>query len=418
MSDDPRDNAEVPDRRAGDGDGDDRAGWAQDVGSRRRRASDATPAARRRWRRRQDDRIHTGKALTIAVGVGGGLVLAEATTVVAGRLRLILILLLLSLFLSFAMEPAVQWLHQRGIRRGVGTALVFLLMGGLGVVFVLAMSGLVAEQVRSLSDAAPTLMTNLAAQARDLPPSIADPVVDFLDMQAEVLPERIASAAGFVGRSALGISTTIVGLVFAGLTVLLLTFYLVADGPRLRWQLSRRLDADRQREFLHIWEVAVAKTGGYVYSRLLLAVVSAAVHIVAFQAADLRYAAALGVWMGIVSSVIPVVGLYIAGALPVIVALANDGSSVVVVLVVITIYQQIENYLVQPRITKHTLALHPALAFLSVLVGAALLGPVGALLALPATAIVAALVTTYAEEHEVLEHGLTRTADARVSTRP
>ena len=101
-----------------------------------------------------------------------------------------------------------------------------------------------------------------------------------------------------------------------------------------------------------------------------------------------------------------------------VVALANpDQANVLVVVVVITAYQQIENYLVQPRVTAHSLSLHPAVAFLAVLVGAALLGPVGALLALPAAAIVAALVTSYAEEHEVLEHGLTTTPPPR-PTRP
>jgi predicted PurR-regulated permease PerM len=224
--------------------------------------------------------------------------------------------------------------------------------------------------------------------------------------------------AGTIGRQALGLGTTLIGTVVSGLAVLLVTFYLVADGPRLRWQLSRRLEPARQKEFLRVWELAIAKTGGYVYSRVLLAVVSAAVHVVAFQFAGLPYAIALGVWVGIVSSVIPVVGLYIAGVLPVVVALANpESASVLVVLVVITVYQQIENYLIQPRITAYSLSLHPAVAFLSVLVGAALLGPVGALLALPAAAIVAALITSYAEEHDVMEHGLTNTPASRVETR-
>ena len=388
------------------------AGAATDAGD----GEGGAPGSGTRRRRRRSDRVDTPRALTLALGVAGGLVLAQLVTATAARLRGLLILVLLSLFLSFAMEPAVQWLHQRGVRRGLGTALVFGAAALLGAGLVVSMYGLVVDQVSNLVEAGPDLLSDLAARADELPASLQEPVADFLETQSSELPSRMGDAATLIGRQALGVGTTVIGTVVSGLAVLLITFYLVADGPRLRWQLSRRLDPDRQAEFLEIWELAIAKTGGYVYSRVLLAVVSALVHVVAFQFAGLPYAVALGVWVGVVSSIVPVVGLYIAGILPVVVALANpDRTSIVVVLLVITVYQQIENYLVQPRVTAHSLSLHPAVAFLAVLVGAALLGPVGALLALPAAAIVAALVTIYADEHAVLDHGLTTLPPTRAA---
>lgn len=364
-------------------------------------------------RRRRGDRFDGPRVMTLAIGVAGGLVLAQVVTATAARLRSILVLVLVSLFLSFAMEPAVQWLHRRGMRRGLGTGIVFLVAMMLGGGLVLSIYGLVVDQVTNLVEAGPDLLDQISREADQLPESLAEPVAAFLDAQAEQLPMRANDAAGMIGRSAIGIGSTVVGTVLSGLAVLLITFYVVADGPRLRWQLSRRLDPHRQKEFLRIWELAIAKTGGYVYSRLLLAVVSSVVHIVAFEFANLPYAIALGVWVGVISSVIPVVGLYIAGVLPIVVALGNPDASVLVVIVVITVYQQIENYLVQPRVTAYSLALHPAVAFLAVLVGAALLGAVGGLLALPVAAIIAALVTTYAEEHDVVEHGLTSPSEAR-----
>lgn len=375
-----------------------------------RRSPDADTTVARRGR----SRVDVPRALTLALGVAGGLVLAQLVTATAARLRDLLLLVLLSLFLSFAMEPAVQWMHQRGVRRGIGTGIAFVAVALLGVGLAASMYGLVVDQVSNLVEASPQLLRDLAARADELPEPLQEPIADFLAAQSEELPSRVSGAAALLGRQAVGLGSTVVGTVVSGLAVLLITFYLVADGPRLRWQLSRRLEPTRQRELLEVWELAIAKTGGYVYSRLLLAIVSTAVHIVAFQFAGLPYASALGVWVGVVSSVIPVVGLYIAGVLPVVVALANpDQANVLVVVIVITAYQQVENYLVQPRVTAHSLSLHPAVAFLAVLVGAALLGPVGALLALPAAAIVAALVTSYAEEHEVLEHGLTTTPRPR-----
>ena len=101
----------------------------------------------------------------------------------------------------------------------------------------------------------------------------------------------------------------------------------------------------------------------------------------------LPYAVALGVWVGLISSIIPVIGTYLAGALPIIIALSGSPRDAIWVVVAIVVYQQVENYLIAPRITAHTLSLHPAIAFVSVLVGGALMGPAGALLALPATAI-------------------------------
>lgn len=399
---------DAPTRAATAGDGD------PEQGEPGQAPDGSTPRPRRR--RRRSDRVDLQRSLTIAIGVAVGLVLAQLVTATAARLRSLLILLLISLFLSFAMEPAVQWLHQRGMRRGLGTGIVFLVAALLGGGLVASMYGLVVDQVTNLVESGPDLIAGLEARVEELPEQVQQPVADFLDNQSENLPSRLGDVASNVGRSALGLGTTLIGTIASSLAVLLLTFYLVADGPRLRWQLSRRLEPARQREFIEVWELAIAKTGGYVYSRVLLAVVSATVHVVAFQFAGLPYATALGVWVGVVSSVIPVIGLYIAGILPVVVALANpDEASILVVLVVITIYQQIENYLVQPRVTAHSLELHPAVAFGAVLAGAALLGPVGALLALPVAAIVAALITTYAEEHDVLEHGLTTTPAAVVN---
>jgi predicted PurR-regulated permease PerM len=109
-----------------------------------------------------------------------------------------------------------------------------------------------------------------------------------------------------------------------------------------------------------------------------------------------------------VSSLIPVIGTYLAGALPIVIALGVGVGDAIWVLVAVVVYQQVENYLVAPRITAHTLSLHPAMAFVSVLIGGRCSGAGGALLALPAAAIVAAL-QRLGERHEVVEHDLLQT---------
>jgi predicted PurR-regulated permease PerM len=350
--------------------------------------------------------------VSIALGVAGGLLLAQLVTTVGGRLRGLLSILVISLFLSFAMEPAVQWLARRGMRRGFGTWLVFLgvllAFGGM----IAAMVPLVAEQVQNLVEAGPTLLDDLAARAESLPGELGPSAAAWLNEQAAELPRQLPRIAGDVGRGAIGIGQTVLGVVFQALTIALIVFYLVADGPKLRARLARRLPPREQVRVLGLWELAVTKTGGYVYSRLLTAIVSTVFHGIAFTALGLDYAAALAVWVGVISAVIPAVGTYIAGALPIVVALADSPGLAVAVLVAITLYQQVENYLVVPRITATTLELHPAVAFVSVVAGAAVGGAAGALLALPAVAIVAALLAASGEEYDVLEHELLETRDA------
>lgn len=368
------------------------------------------PARERREadRRRTDrQRVDWRLALTVAAGIAMGLLLAGVIGSAVTRLQGLLVTLVVSLFLSFAMEPAVQWMGQRGMRRGPATLIVFLVAIILLVGFVAAMAPLVAGQVRNLVEAGPSVVDDLASQAEQLPGEAGAAVAAWLAEQAEMAPRRIPQIASTLGRGLLGVGTTVLGVVIQLLTMALVTYYLVADGPRLRRTLSSRLSPAKQKEFLEVWELSIAKTGGYVYSRLLTAVASAVFHIAVFTLIGLDYPVALGVWVGIVSSLIPVVGTYIAGALPLVIALASEPLDALWVLAAIVVYQQVENYLVVPKITEATMELHPAVAFVSVLIGAALLGAPGALLALPATAVATALASAYGERHEVMEHGLT-----------
>ena len=144
-----------------------------------------------------------------------------------------------------------------------------------------------------------------------------------------------------------------------------------------------------------MWELAIESTGGYVYSRALLAACSAVVTTLFLTVTGVPYPLALGLWVGLVSQFVPSVGTYLAGALPVLIALLNDPVDGLLVLVFIILYQQFENMILSPRITSRTMALHPAVAFGAVIAGGAIMGPIGALLALPAAASVQALVSAY-----------------------
>jgi predicted PurR-regulated permease PerM len=174
-----------------------------------------------------------------------------------------------------------------------------------------------------------------------------------------------------------------------------------------------RLRPDRQRAVLAAWELAVTKTGGYLYSRALLALVSAVFHWIVFQAAGTQAPIALAIWVGFVSQFLPVVGTYIAGVLPVAIAFIDSPAKALVVLGFIVVYQQLENYFFAPRITARTMELHPATAFGAALAGAALLGPVGAVLALPAAAMMQAFASEWGRRYDVIDSHLTNVPPSR-----
>jgi predicted PurR-regulated permease PerM len=183
----------------------------------------------------------------------------------------------------------------------------------------------------------------------------------------------------------------------------LFTFYLLADGPRVRRLVLSWVRPDRQVEVARIWEIAIEKTGGYVYSRALLATASAIFTYVSLRIIGIEFALALAIWVGVISQFIPAVGTYLAAIVPTLVALTDGLRTAAVVIIVLVVYQQIENLLIAPRITARTMSLHPAVAFGSAIAGASILGIVGAIIALPVAATVQAFVSTYFELYHVDE---------------
>ena len=312
-----------------------------------------------------------------------------------------LVTLLISFFLAFAMLPAVERLSRRGWRRGAATGVVLLVVLIIAVVFASAIAGLVVDQLIQLVDRLPSYVSSVTIWLND---NLS------LEIDTEQLVEEFGDIRGFISErgsdilgGVLGFTSSIVGLVFRGLTIGLFVFYIVADYPKLRDAILRRFPPERQRAIDFIVSTSIDKTGGYIYSRSILALLSAGFHFVVFIIIGLPYPLALALWVGVVSQFIPTVGTYIAGAVPVIVALLEDPVDAIWVLGAILIYQQIENYIFSPKITANTMELHPAVAFGSAIVGASLLGAAGALLALPVAATITALASTYSEQYELIE---------------
>lgn len=329
-----------------------------------------------------------------------GFLAALAARAVFHRISSFLLLLLVSVFLAFALEPAVNALHRRRWPRGAATvALLVAVFAGFGLL-VTAIGTLVATQARDLVDNRATYVDETVAFLNDTFGTSIDAA-----RWNEAIDDPDGSVQSFFDRQqgrVLRLSVSALGGTLQVLTILLFTFYLAAEGPRLRRAICARLAPDRQRVVLQIWGLAIDKTGGYIYSRLLLAALSSAAHWVAFQIIGTPYPVVLALWVGIISQFLPVVGTYLSGVLPVLLAFLDSPVRALAVVVFIVVYQQLENFVLAPRVTAQTMEIHPAVAFGSAIAGGALLGPIGALLALPVAAMAQGIVSEWGHRHELV----------------
>ena len=322
------------------------------------------------------------------------------------QLSSFLLLVLVSIFLAFAIEPGVNRLAKRGWRRGSGTLLIiFGVITFIGV-FLGAVGTLVGSQVADVLKNSEMYVNDTVDFVNDTFNANIDPAevnASIADPKGPV-QKFIKNQQGKV----ISLSVNALGASLQLLTIVLFTFYFVADGPRLRRVICSRLPEAKQRAVLRTWDLAIAKTGGYLYSRALLALVSAFFHWIAFQAIGTPAPIAMALWVGIVSQFLPVVGTYLAGVLPLLLTFFDSPIKALLVVGFVLVYQQLENYLISPRITARTLHVHAAVAFGSAIVGGAILGPVGAVLALPAAAMAQALIGSWGPRHDVIDDDLVR----------
>jgi predicted PurR-regulated permease PerM len=349
----------------------------------------------------------------LLVMVTGMIVLLFAGLAVFRALRGLIVLVLISVFLATALEPAVNYLSNRGWRRGLATGAIFLLAFVAGSALIGLMVPLIIDQTLLLIDRIPGYIDDLAVQAEKIGIVFSS---DKIEAGLTGFDRTLQGYATDLAGSAFGVGSRLIGTLFQGLTIGLFTFYIVADAPRFRRALMSTLPADQQREVLRVWEIAIEKTGGYFYSRALLAAIATLTSWVVFRMLGVPFALALALWLGVLSQFLPVFGTYIGGLVPAIIALLESPAEAAGVLIFVVVYQQIENYILSPHITARTMSLHPAIAFGSAIAGGTLMGVPGTLMALPVAATVQAFISTYLSRHEVVESSLTAHPPPRPAT--
>ena len=333
--------------------------------------------------------------------VAVGLLVALGVAIVVD-LRHLIGILVISLFFALAIIPGVEALNQRfGMRRGAAVGIIYL----AALAFLIFM---VSVMIPAIVEFAAAVSQNAAGWYEQLDDWLeAQLGADIVDADAAASgTDAILHAIQQWGDNLFGILTSGLGLAFDVLTIAMFTFYFAADFPRLTRAVMRRMPPARQKVTRWVLRTSIEQTGGYFYSRLLLMIVCGGSGFVVMLIVGLPlvYAMPLALFMGFVSVFIPFIGTYIGAAVPILVVIGVQGLVPGLILLGwVLVYQQIENYLLSPRLSSKTMELNGAVAFGGAMAGGAIAGPMGAFMALPVAALITAIAKNTGRTYEVLE---------------
>jgi predicted PurR-regulated permease PerM len=338
-----------------------------------------------------------------------GLVLVAFAIMLAGkmvtRLEELLTAVAIAVFVSLAIEPAVNWLVAHRWRRGWATLAVLFVLIAVVLAFVASMVPLIVHQLQLLVSEIPDWVHALNRHLKEWFGFTIS--TQWITKEVGKLEGRLTSIASGLAQNVWGISKAMIKLIVLGILSLLFTYYLVADAPRLRRAICSMMPAAKQQRVLSLWETAIDKMGGYLYLRLIMCVVAGVGMLLGLLILGVPNAVPLALWMGLFSGFIPTIGVYIGGFVPMLVAFMYDPWDALILLIYVIVYQLLQDYVLGPRVTHKTMEINGGISLAIVFAGAALFGIVGAFLALPAAAVLQALVVSYISRHEVMDSHLT-----------
>jgi predicted PurR-regulated permease PerM len=309
--------------------------------------------------------------------------------------RAILVRILIALFIAVSLDPAVRQLARRGMRRGYAVTLIFVLFLALAAGFLISVIPPLVTQFGNLVDDLPGYLGRLqdnSAQFRELNDRYN--VSDQLQGMVGTLPSRL-------GSGLLGFTSRVFGAVFNGLTVLVFTLYFMADMPRIRSGLVRLFPVSRRPRAREVVDLVVDKVGGYMIGNIIISLIAGVVSFIAFTVLGVPFPAPLAFVVAI-CDLIPMIGATLGAVIGVTVALFTTQlwPTTVLVAAFFIAYQQLENYLIAPRVLKTTVELGAAAVLIAGLIGATVLGLVGALMAIPVAAAFNVLLNERLIAHE------------------
>jgi predicted PurR-regulated permease PerM len=304
--------------------------------------------------------------------------------------------LLVSAFLAVALSPPVNYLNRR-MKRGLAIAVTYL---GLLLVPILLIALIVPPLITEANDFA----DNVPKYANDVTQYVQEnkrlreinqdyDITSKLEEEAGKLPSRLGGAAGTLRDIGFGI----VNSLFAGLTILVMTAFLLGSGRRWTDAFINSRPAEQRERLRRARDNMASAVGGYVAGALTIAVIAGIATYIVLLILGVPFRGPLAVIAGLFS-LIPLVGATIAAVLIGIVTLFENFPTATIIWAIWAIaYQQLENHVIQPQIQKRTVNVHPFITIVAVLFGATLLGVMGAIVAIPIAASIQILLREYVD---------------------
>jgi predicted PurR-regulated permease PerM len=316
------------------------------------------------------------------VGAAGALMAYWLLTNIAA-IGSTLLLIVVALFLAAGLNPAVSFFERHGLRRSYAVLVVISCVLVAVVLFLVAIVPVITDQVRSITDRAPEWFDRLQNNQR----------IQDLNNEYDVIDKArtYVTDGDFVGTlfgGALGIGLAVIGALFNAFIILVLTLYFLSSLQTTKDALYRLAPASRRDRVRRLGDRIIESVGGYVSGAFIVAMCAGISSLIFLFAVGLgEYAVALSFVVALLD-VIPMIGATLGATVVTAIAFAEDPKIGVACIIFYVIYQQVENYLVYPRVMAKSVDLPGAVTVIAALVGAALLGVVGALLAIPTAAAI------------------------------
>ncbi len=308
---------------------------------------------------------------------------AVAGVWLAIMLRDILIQVLIATILAAGITPLTRQLTRIGLPRGLSVILIYLLLilaiVGLGFLLVPP----VVDEVRSLIRQAPGFGERFVRSQDDLQRQF--PFLPPLGPALQSQLQQLGNSAGAIFVQALsivGVALGVFGGLLTAILTLLVTFYLVVDGQRIRDYLLSFLPAGQRPRARRVTDAIGQRMGGWLLGQVALSASIGVASFIALLLIGVNNPLLLAV-VAAVAELLPIIGPWIAAVPAVIVAFTQDPVKALLTIVAYVIIQQIESNLLAPRIMGRAVRLHPLAVILALLAGASLFGIVGALVAVP-----------------------------------
>ncbi|MFG3281408.1 AI-2E family transporter [Streptomyces sp. NPDC048111] len=340
--------------------------------------SSVAPAAR--GARPRGTRVTVGGRSWLAVGfaLGLGATLAWLTVQTVLEVGSLLTLLLLAVFIALALEPVVAWLTRHRVRRGWAVLIVLVVLLAFFAGFLALVVPPVTDEVDALIKAVPDWLKEL----RD-----HDSALGRFEDRYHVLQKikdqfSNGGAAGLAG-GLLGAGRVVVGAVTSAAVVIVVTIYVMAFLPSLKTFCLRFVAASKRPHIQDVTDEILNRVGRYMLGNVLTSVIAGLATFIWCVVTDVPYPAALGVFIALMD-LIPIVGTTIGGLVVSLVALSVSFPVALATAGFYVAFRVAEDYLIVPRVMKFAVDVHPLVTVVGVLLGGALLGIVGALVAIPA----------------------------------